>query len=242
MFPLLTLTVRSGRAPRDGERRGPFALAVGNGKSFRSATSRSICCNEQRIRAVKAPVPVFLLLTLTVHTGSPPTGRWKAEPARASRWKRELLSSGDFSLELLQRATEACSQSSANCAYVANFNSSHGKPPNRTVESGARESEPLETGTPSFGDFSLELLQRATEACSQSSAPCASVTNFNSSHGKSPNRAAESGARESEPLETGTLFVRRLLARVVATSNGIVQPEQRSRSFRAITIAAIRVC
>ena len=185
MFPLLTLTVRSGRAPRDGERRGPFALAVGNGKSFRSATSRSICCNEQRIRAVKAPVPVFLLLTLTVHTGSPPTGRWKAEPARASRWKRELLSSGDFSLELSQRATEACSQSSANCAYVANFNSSHGK---------------------------------------------------------SPNRTAESGARESEPLETGTLFVRRLLARIVATSNGIVQPEQRSRSFRAITIAAIRVC
>jgi hypothetical protein len=41
----------------------------------------------------------FLLLTLTVRTGSPPTGRQKVQPARTS-WL--LLLFGDFSVVLLQ--------------------------------------------------------------------------------------------------------------------------------------------
>ena len=135
----------------------------------------SNCCYGQRIRADQAPLPAVPVLTLTVRTGSPPTGRQKAEPARTSRWKRELCS---------------------------------------------------------CGDFSRELLLRATDPCGPSTAPGSSGANFNSSHGKSPNGTAESGARENEPLETRTPFVRRLLARIVATGNGSMQPKHRTRSWK----------
>ena len=115
---------------------------------------------------------------------------------------------------------------------IANFNSSLGKGPKGRRKAGALCASRWKREILSFGDFSLDLLQRATDSCSKSTGSGVSVANFDSSHGKPPNGTAESGARENEPLETGTPFVRGLLARIVAMSNGFMQPQLRSLCFR----------
>ena len=55
MFLLLTLTVPTGNAPTGRRRRSPRNEPLGTALSFRSETSRSNCCNGQRIHAAEAP-------------------------------------------------------------------------------------------------------------------------------------------------------------------------------------------
>ena len=61
-----------------------------------------------------------------------------------------------------------------------------------------------------------------------------------SSHGKGPNGTAEGGAREASRWERGNPFVRGLLVRIVAMSNGFVQSSSISRSWNAATLATAR--